>query len=109
MGFTRDSNDRRRVDPEAMRERDAEIAKMRRVGVPFRTIAERLSMSLGAVQKADRRARKLADALATGEPAAVVALVDDEMTWTSSTRKYRKTTGIRAKLGLDSPSALLIF
>ena len=28
--------------------RDAEIAKMRAGGVPFRTIAERLGMSLGA-------------------------------------------------------------
>jgi hypothetical protein len=59
--------------------RDAEIAKMRAGGVPFRTIAERLGMSLGAVQNADRRARKLADA-ASGELAAVVALVDDELT-----------------------------
>ena len=37
--------------------RNAEIAKMRAGGVPFRTIAERLGMSLGAVQNADRRAR----------------------------------------------------
>jgi len=49
---------------------------MRRAGVPFRVIPERLNMSLGAVQKSLRRAQKLAG----GEPADVVAAVcDDEL------------------------------
>ena len=80
MTFERDPNDRRRVDAETQRRRDAEVARMRRAGVPFRTIASRLDMSLGAVQKSVRRAQKLADVLATGEPGDVVAAVcDDEL------------------------------
>ena len=68
------------VDAETQRRRDAEVARMRRAGVPFRTIAERLDISLGAVQKALRRAQKLADALTGGEPGDVVAAVcDDEL------------------------------
>jgi hypothetical protein len=59
--FERDPNDRRRADAETRRNRDAEVARMRRAGVPFRTIASRLDMSLGAVQKSVRRAQKLAD------------------------------------------------
>ena len=35
---------------------------------------------LGGVQKSVRRARKFADALATGSPGDVVAVVDDELT-----------------------------
>jgi hypothetical protein len=34
-----DPNGRRRLDPEAQRNRDAEIAKMRRAGLPYRAIA----------------------------------------------------------------------
>jgi hypothetical protein len=49
------------VDAETRRNRDAEVARMRRAGVPFRTIASRLDMSLGAVQKSVHRAQKLAD------------------------------------------------
>jgi hypothetical protein len=80
MTFERDLNDRRRVDAETQRNRDAEVARMRREGVPFRTIASRLDMSLGAVQKAARRAQQLADAMAGGEPGDVVAAVcDDEL------------------------------
>jgi hypothetical protein len=45
--------------------------------VPFRTIAERLDMSLGAVQKSVRRSQKLADAMATGQPGDVLAAGDD--------------------------------
>jgi len=84
MDFEKDPNDRRRVDPQAMRNRDAEVARLRRQGVPFRVIGERLDMSLGAVQKAVRRAQKrerLAAALAGGEPDDVVAVIaDDELT-----------------------------
>jgi hypothetical protein len=47
------------VDPETQRNRDREVAQLRREGVPFRVIADRLGMSLGAVQKALRRAQKL--------------------------------------------------
>ena len=80
MDPTNDPNHRRRVEPETQRARDAEVARMRRAGVPFRTIASRLDMSLGAVQKSLRRAQKLAEALAGGEPAEVVAAVlDDEL------------------------------
>jgi hypothetical protein len=57
MPFTKGPNDRRRIDREAMNRRDSEVAGMRRQGVPFRVIAERLNMSLGAVQKAVRRAQ----------------------------------------------------
>jgi hypothetical protein len=76
---TPDPNDRRRVDAEAMRERDAEVTKMRRAGVPFRAIAELMGISLGAVLRSVRRA-KPTDVLTTGESAVVVALVDDELT-----------------------------
>jgi hypothetical protein len=34
---------------------DARVAKMRAKGTPFREIAEKLEVSLGAVQAADRR------------------------------------------------------
>jgi hypothetical protein len=50
---------------------DAEVARMRASGVPFRAIAAAMGMSLGGVQK-------FADALATGSPGDVVAVVDDE-------------------------------
>jgi hypothetical protein len=79
-----DPNDRRRVDAETQRNRDAEIARLRAAGVPYRAIAGPFGMSLGAVQKAvaraAKRAQKLADAMATGEPGNVVAVIDDEMT-----------------------------
>ena len=58
MDLTNDPNDRRRVDPEAQRARDAEVAGLRRSGVPFRQIAAALGMSLGSVQKALARATK---------------------------------------------------
>jgi DNA-binding NarL/FixJ family response regulator len=67
MELANGPNDRRRVDAETQRRRDTEVARMRRAGVPFRTIASRLDMSLGAVQKSLRRAQKLADAMASGE------------------------------------------
>jgi hypothetical protein len=54
----KDPNDRRRVDAETQLRRDAEVARLRRANVPFRVIAERLGMSLGAVQKALFRAQK---------------------------------------------------
>ena len=57
---------------------DAEVARMRASGVPFRAIAAAIGMSLGGVQKSVRRAEKFADALATGSPGDVVAVVDDE-------------------------------
>ena len=68
MELANDPNDRRRIDAEAQRDRDAEVAKLRRQGVPFRVIAARLGVSLGCVQKAVRRAQQFADAVATGEP-----------------------------------------
>ena len=76
----KDPNDRRRIPQEQMNRRDAEVARMRRAGVPFRAIAERLNMSLGAVQKAVKRGQKIADAAATGEPANVLVAVDDKPT-----------------------------
>jgi hypothetical protein len=75
----KDLNDRRRVDPETQRNRDAEIARLRARNVPHRDIAEWLNMSRGAVQKAVRRHQKLADALSTEEPGNVVALIIDEL------------------------------
>jgi hypothetical protein len=39
-------------------QRDAEVVRLRAAHVPFRAIAERLNMSLGAVQKALRRYQK---------------------------------------------------
>jgi DNA-binding CsgD family transcriptional regulator len=53
----RDPDYRRRLDAEAMRERDARIAKLLRSRVPFRVIAARLGMSVGSVQKAVARIR----------------------------------------------------
>lgn len=64
MDFTKDPNDRRRVDAETQRNRDAEIARLRRANVPFRVIADRLNMSVGAVQKALFRAHKAEAAMA---------------------------------------------
>ena len=80
MELTNSLNDRRRVDGQTQRNRDAEVARMRRAGVSYRAIASGLDMSLGAVQKSLRRAQKLADAMAGGEPGDVVAMVcDDEL------------------------------
>ena len=80
MTFETDPNHRRLVDADTQRRRDAEVARMRRAGEPFRTIAARLDMSLGVVQKSLRRAQKLADAIAAGQPGDVVAAVcDDEL------------------------------
>ncbi len=80
MTFERDPNDRRRVDAETQRNRDVQVARLRSQGVPFRTIASRLDMSLGAVQKSLRRAQKLTDAMASREPGDVlVVALDDEL------------------------------
>jgi hypothetical protein len=79
MTFAKDPNDRRRLDAEDARKRDAEVVRLRAANVPFRVMAARLNMSLGAVQKSVRRAQKLSDALATGEPGNVVAALDDEL------------------------------
>jgi hypothetical protein len=62
--------------PKPCRVRDAEVARMRALNVPFRLIGSRLGMSLGA-QKSVRRSQKLADA--SGEARGVLAAVDDEM------------------------------
>jgi hypothetical protein len=73
MTFKNDPTARRRVDGQAQRERDAEVARMRGDRVPFRRIAEELNMSLGAVQESLRRSqRRMTAALATGEPGDVL-------------------------------------
>ena len=46
MDPTNDPNCRPRIGAEAQRDRDAEVARLRRDGVPFRRIAERLDMCL---------------------------------------------------------------
>jgi hypothetical protein len=79
MDLPNDPNDRRRLDAEDLRNRDAEVARLRGHGVPFRVIAARLNMSLGAVQKSVRRAQKLSGAPSTGEPASVLTAVSDEL------------------------------
>ncbi len=80
MGFDEtDPTARRRWEPEAQRERDAEILRLYRAGVPQRGIAERLGVSLGSVQHVIRREQKLSAALATGEPAGIVAVVTDDV------------------------------
>ena len=51
MGFTENGDDptaRRRADPQTQRERDAEVARMRASGVPFRATAGAMGMSLAA-------------------------------------------------------------
>jgi DNA-binding CsgD family transcriptional regulator len=53
----RDPGSRRRLDGEAMRDRDTQIAKMLAQHVPYRTIAVRLDMSYGSLQQAVRRLR----------------------------------------------------
>jgi hypothetical protein len=53
----RDPGARRRLDPEAMRERDALIAKMLAAHVPYRRICARLGMSYGSLQQSVRRLR----------------------------------------------------
>ena len=90
MTFARDPNARRRVDGQAQRDRDAEVARMRGDRVPFRRIAEELNMSLGGVQESLRRsqkrrseapavaeAKRLTAAMATGEPGDVIAAAID--------------------------------
>lgn len=54
-------DDRRRLGPKQQPRRDAEIARLRRQNPPvsFRSIAERLGMSMGSVQKAKKRQGKL--------------------------------------------------
>jgi hypothetical protein len=46
---------RRRLDGEAMRRRDEQIAKLIKAHTPWRVIASRLQISLGSVQKAVAR------------------------------------------------------
>jgi hypothetical protein len=70
-------NGRRRVNAETQRNRDAEVARLRRAGMPFRTIAERLDMSLGAVQKSVQRSERLVDPMVDDGDAG--APTDDEM------------------------------
>lgn len=53
----RDPGQRKRLDAEQMRRRDAQVARLLKARVPFRTIAERLDMSLGSVQKTVLRLR----------------------------------------------------
>jgi hypothetical protein len=65
-----------KADDETRRRRDAEVARLRSQRVPFRVIAERLGMSLGAVQKAVQRSQRLAVAVATGDPDFVTELID---------------------------------
>jgi hypothetical protein len=77
MDYAQDPNDRRRVAPERQRQRDAEVACLRRANTPFRVIAARLGMSLGAVQKSMRRHQALAVA---GQLALVDALTADDVT-----------------------------
>ena len=82
MGFRENGDDptaRRRVDPQTQRERDAEVARMRASGVPFRATAAAMGMSLAAC-RSRCGGQKFADALATGSPGDVVAVVDDELT-----------------------------
>ena len=78
MDPTNDPNCRPRIGAEAQRDRDAEVARLRWDGVPFRRIAERLDMSLGAVQKSMWGSQKFADALAGGGPGDLVAAVSDD-------------------------------
>ena len=53
-----DPNDRRRLDAEAQRNRDAKVARLRAADTPFRVIAARLNMSLGGVVRALARSQK---------------------------------------------------
>ena len=75
---TRDPNRRRRVDPEQQRNRDAEIARIRRQTppVPFSNIARRLTMSVGVVQKSVRGQQKFDQQIA--ELDAVIAGYDND-------------------------------
>ena len=81
MELAENPNSRRRVDAEAQRRRDIDVVRMRRDGMPFRTIARCLDLSLGAVQNSVHRAQELADVLATENSSALLAAsCDDEMT-----------------------------
>ena len=59
--------------------------------MPFRAITAAMGISLGGVQKSVRRAQKFADALATGSPGDVVAVVDDEHGPASAVRHRPET------------------
>ena len=82
MGFDEtDPTARRRWEPEAQRERDAEILRLWRAGTAQRSIAMRLGVSLGTVQHVIRRehqrAQLRADAEALGAPEQLLAMMDD--------------------------------
>jgi DNA-binding NarL/FixJ family response regulator len=46
---------RRRLDGDAMLERDAAVARLLRRGLTYRAVAAQLNMSLGSVQKSVKR------------------------------------------------------
>ena len=50
-----DPGARRRLDGDAMLERDAAVARLLRAGLTYRAVAARLKMSLGSVQKSVKR------------------------------------------------------
>jgi len=68
-----DPTARRRLDREAMNERDAEVWRLERQGWSVRSIARELGMPASSVQRCLAKAQKLADAMATGEPGDVLA------------------------------------
>jgi serine/threonine-protein kinase len=74
-----DPDDRRRLGPKQQPRRDAEIARLRRQNPPvsFRSIAERLGMSMGSVQKAKKRQGKL-DQEISNELDSVLATYDGD-------------------------------
>jgi len=51
----RDPGASRRLDGDAMLERDAEVARLLRRGWTYRAVAAQLGMSLGSVQKSVKR------------------------------------------------------
>lgn len=58
MDFTKDPNDRRRIDREAMNQRDEEIWQRRQRGESFRSIGRAFNMAVSRVQRCLARAAK---------------------------------------------------
>jgi hypothetical protein len=85
MGFDEtDPTARRRWEPEAQRERDAEILRLYRAGVSQRDIARTMDCTLGTVQlvirREQKRAQQLADAAALGAPDHLLAMMTTDLT-----------------------------
>lgn len=76
---TSDPNDRKRLDAESFMAREQEIWRLHVQNYTVRAIARELGCPRTSVHRTIMQRRKLADAMATGEPGNVVAVITDEL------------------------------